>query len=60
MPVFYEAPALICSGACERGIEAIEAPRRPDRLPALERLAWAQWSLAEIESGAPFARLRGC
>ena len=60
VPVFYEAPALICAGACQRGLEGLEAPRRPDRLPALERLAWAQWSLAEIASGLPFARLRAC
>ncbi len=58
VPVFYEAPALICAGACQRGLEGIEAPRHPDRLPALERLAWAQWSHAEIASGAPFASLR--
>ena len=58
VPVLYEAPSLICAGACRRGINGIEAPRYSDRLPALERLAWAQWSLAEIESGLPFARLR--
>lgn len=28
-----------------------------DREPALRRLAWAQWSLLEIEGGEPFARL---
>ncbi len=60
VPVFYEAPALICAGACQHGLENIERPRYPDRLPALERLAWAQWSLAEIADGAPFKYLRGC
>ena len=58
VPVFYEAPASICAGACQRGLEGIERPCYPDRLPALERLAWAQWSLAEIACGEPFARLR--
>ncbi len=54
VPVFYEAPAIVCAGACARGIESIERPRRPDRLPALERLAWAQWSVSEIARGLPF------
>lgn len=54
VPVFYEAPDLICAGACTRGIAAIETPPCPDRRPALERLAWAQWRLSEIETGAPF------
>ncbi|MEE9209064.1 MAG: hypothetical protein V3U23_01330 [Kiloniellales bacterium] len=58
VPVFYEAPTLVCAGACRRGLEDIEAPRHPDRLPALERLAWAQWSLAEIASGLPFRYLK--
>ena len=54
MPVFYEAPDIICAGACTRGIQNIETPVYPDRLPALERLAWAQWRVSEIASGAPF------
>ncbi len=54
VPVFYEAPELICAGACQRGLDDIEIPAYPDRLPALERLAWAQWNVSEIASGAPF------
>ena len=54
IPVFYEAPRIICAGACSRGLETIETPSRPDRLPALERLAWAQWSVREIVRGDPF------
>lgn len=57
VPVFYEAPAIACAGACTRGLEGIEAPRLPDRLPALERLAWAQWSVSEIARGLPFDTL---
>ena len=57
IPVCFEAPEIVCAGACARGIEGIESPAYPDRLPALERLAWAQWTLGEIEAGAPFAWL---
>lgn len=57
VPVCYEAPDIVCAGACARGIAEIETPATPDRLPALERMAWAQWRLSEIEAGAPFAWL---
>jgi len=57
VPVFFNASHWICAGAATRGLSGIESPALPDRLPALERLAWAQWSLAELASGAPFARL---
>lgn len=54
VPVFYEAPHIVCAGACTRGLEEIDDPPRPDRRPAFERLAWAQWSLDEIASGDAF------
>jgi len=54
VPVFYEAPNIVCAGACARGIQGIEAPAYPDRLPAMERLAWAQWTVSEIAGGGPF------
>lgn len=54
VPVFYEAPRIVCAGACTRGVDRIETPAKPDRLPALERLAWAQWSMCEIARGDPF------
>jgi len=57
VPVFYEAPRIVCAGACNKGLEGIETPARPDRLPALERLAWAQWSMREIARGDPFRHL---
>lgn len=60
VPVFYEAPTIVCAGACQRDLEGLDSPHLPDRLPALERLAWAQWSLAEIARGLPFEYLRGC
>ena len=54
VPVCFEAPEIVCAGACARGIAEIETPALPDRLPALERLAWAQWCVGEIERGAAF------
>lgn len=57
VPVFFNAPHWICASGAMRGLSGIEAPKTPDRLPALERLAWAQWSLSEIAHGEPFARL---
>ena len=57
VPVFVEAPHHVLDGAVERDIANIEAPAHPDRLAAFRRLAWAQWSMAEIASGAAFERL---
>jgi hypothetical protein len=59
VPVFYAAPHWICEGAAVSGIANIERPRRDDaaRLLAMQRLAWAQWAIAEIETGEPFVRL---
>lgn len=59
IPVFYEAPHIITSGAAERGIAGIERPAYPERLPVFERLAWAQWTMEEIRAGAPFRHLLG-
>jgi len=62
IPVFYDAPHWICDGAAGR-IAEIETPFARDydyeRLAAMQRMAWAQWSLAEIASGEPFRRLLG-
>lgn len=55
VPVFCEAPFWICKDAGAGG--TLDAPEMPDRIPALERMAWAQWTCAEIESGEPFVRL---
>lgn len=57
IPVFYEFPQWIGAQAASplRGAKGqladLERPFMGDRLPMFERLAWAQWSLAEIESG---------
>lgn len=56
IPVIAECPFWIAKSAtCP--LEQIETPYMPNRRPALERLAWAQWSLPEIEAGEPFRRL---
>lgn len=57
IPVFYDFQKWIGADAAERNVERIEEPFLGDRLPMLRRLAWAQWSLAEISAGEPFACL---
>ena len=57
VPVFAEAPSWILMDAAERELATIETPACRDRLPAFERLACAQWRVAEIESGEAFRRL---
>lgn len=60
VPVIYKAPHWICSGAASNDLATVDRPLYDDasRLAALERMAWAQWSVAEIASGEPFMRLR--
>lgn len=57
IPVFYDAPHMIVSGAACNDITQIEIPKMGDRIPALQRMAWAQWSIEEIEMGLPFSYL---
>lgn len=54
IPVFHEMPQWIGAGAARLGIENLEDPFLGDRMPMLHRLAWAQWSVAEIAKGEPF------
>lgn len=51
LPVFHELPGWIGAGASTFGLGPIEQPWMGDRLPMLQRLAWAQWSAEEIQSG---------
>lgn len=62
IPVFYDAPHWVCAGAARRGIAMLEQPLMDGaaRGAALERMAWAQWSVAEIATGEPFVRLLEC
>lgn len=57
VPVICEAPAWSCRRAAGNSITEIEAPPMPERAPVFERLAWAQWSFAEIATGEPIRRL---
>lgn len=59
VPVFHELRQWIGAPAAtylEKGVD-VERPFLGDRTPMFERLAWAQWSLKEIESGEAFACL---
>jgi len=55
-PVYYAAPNWICESAALRVSEIGRARMMDDatRAAAFHKLAWAQWSVAEIESGEPF------
>lgn len=59
IPVFYCAPHWICSIAATQGIKGIENPLidNNSRLQAMQQMAWAQWSVAELATGEPFLRL---
>lgn len=59
--VVYDAPHWICAPAAQRLATVAEKGLTADdglRDYALERMAHAQWAVAEIESGEPFARFR--
>lgn len=58
IPVFCFAPAWIAKSATCPDIRLINNPPLPDRLPAMQRLAWAQWHVEEIARGEPFQYLR--
>lgn len=57
VPVFYDFPKWIGASAARPlrnkigAISNLENPYLDDRLPMFRRLAWAQFSLSEIESG---------
>lgn len=56
LPVIFDAPHWICGSAAGL-VENIESLRMPERLPALQRMAWAQWTVSELASGEPFRLL---
>lgn len=62
VPVIYCAPHSIVEEACRRGLDWVATPMRDDaaRDRALERLAWGQWSMAEIHTGTAFDHLLAC
>lgn len=65
VPVFFEGPHIITAQGCRRDFAALDmylagSDRwgwENNRLAALRRLAWGQWTLDEIATGQPFARL---
>ncbi len=62
IPVFYEFDQWIAGPAACQGIKQIslETPAHTlmgNREEMLENLAWAQWTLAEVETGEPMERL---
>lgn len=53
IPVYCEAPCWILKGAAAQE----GAHNYPDRAPHFNKMAWAQWTCSEIESGEPFRHL---
>ncbi|CDX26708.1 conserved hypothetical protein [Mesorhizobium plurifarium] len=54
VPVIHELPAWIGAPAARFGLEHLEDPFVGDRMPMFRRLAYAQWTIAEIKAGEPF------
>lgn len=57
IPVFHAMPDWIGGPAARLLERDVSEPFIGDRLPMFERMAWAQWTLAEIAAGDPFRRL---
>jgi hypothetical protein len=58
IPVAYKAPHWICADAGQTDTRLSSVAPLYDLKPALNRMAHGQWSVAEIETGEPFARMR--
>ena len=48
VPVIYQAPHYFLALAAGHDLAEWNNPRKPDRQPAFECFAWAQWSMSEI------------
>lgn len=57
IPVVHDFKRWIGAGAARFGLSGFDALFTEDRLPMLDRLAWAQWTAGEIETGEPILRL---
>lgn len=57
VPAFHELVGWIGAPAARFGLQHIENPFLGDRETMLERLAWSQWTIAEIASGEAFRTL---
>lgn len=64
IPVFYDAPHWICADVAHRISKLAPGYQKPIAYThehvkrELNHMAWGQWSVTEIESGEPFARMR--
>lgn len=56
IPAFHCGPNTLVPELSTPGL-GVDSPTYPDRLPVFERIAWCQWSAAEIATGEPLARL---
>jgi len=59
IPVICQAPYWVCKQGAYSDIAALagDLPEHPNRTQALSRMAWAQWTIEEINSGEPFRYL---
>lgn len=57
IPVMFDAPYWICQDAASNEFDTRDDLRK-DRAKAMHKMAWGQRSVAEIESGEPFATIR--
>lgn len=58
VPIYYAMPNWIgAPGATPLAQANFKQPTHGDRLACFRRLAWAMWTVGEIESGEPFVRL---
>lgn len=56
IPVVYRAPFWICADAASKQVSMPPPVRYTEH--ALDKMAHGQWSVAEIQTGEPFARMR--
>lgn len=59
VPVFYDYPGWIGAGAARPLSQLAQGPFLGDRLPMLQRLAWAIWTDEEVRDGKAFRHLLG-
>ncbi len=57
IPVIHELEQWVGRDAARYGLKKIHEPYRGCRNAMLERVAWSQWTIEEIETGEPFKRL---
>lgn len=53
VPAYYELPRWIGADAATHGTDDLDNPYLGERISMFRRLAWAQWSAAEIATGDP-------